>query len=47
MEDEVIKETFDKKDKARKNHNVSVTTNTSTTSNTTISKKTASNANYG
>ena len=32
MEDEVIREIFDKKDKNRKGHNVSVTTNTSTAS---------------
>jgi hypothetical protein len=43
--DEVIKEIFDKKEKTRKGHNVSVTTNTSTTSTTTINKK--SSVNYG
>ena len=37
LEDEVIRKIFDKKDKNRKAHNVSVTTNTST--NTTTSKK--------
>ena len=39
MEEEVIKEIFDKKDKTRKGHNVSVTTNTSTTSTATNTKK--------
>jgi hypothetical protein len=43
MEEDVIKDIFDKKDKTRKGHNASVTTNTSTTSTNTNKKLT----NYG
>jgi len=45
MEEDVIKEIFDKKEKTRKGHNVSVTTNTSTTSTTTNNRKATTN--YG
>ena len=37
-EDAMLKEIFDKKEKQRKGHNASVTTNTSTTSSNTIKK---------
>lgn len=38
IEEDVIKEIFDKKEKQRKGHNASVTTNTSTTSTNTNRK---------
>ncbi len=40
IEDEVIREIFEKKEKNRKGNNVSVTTNTSTTSTNTNKKQT-------
>jgi len=39
MEEDVIKDIFDKKEKTRKGHNASVTTNTSTNSTNTNGKK--------
>lgn len=43
MDEDAIKEIFDKKEKTRKGHNVSVTTNTSTASNNTQNKKASTN----
>jgi len=43
IEDEVMKDIFERKEKNRKGHNISVTTNTSTTS--TNTKK--NNTHYG
>lgn len=43
IEDDAMREIFDKKEKNRKGHNISVTTNNSTNSTTTNAKKT----NYG